>query len=336
MDVLSEILRLVKLEGAFFFNAEFSAPWCLKSVESSAAAAYLPPVSGRPIIYHFLTEGRAYAKLGSGRREDLQAGDIVIFPHGDEHFLGNGAPAKPVDSFRTWAKSLDQGLKVARYGGGGERTRFVCGYLACEPRLSQVFLASLPKMLKVSVANDSSGRWIENSIRYSVSEADGSGAGAELVLARLSELLFVQTLRLYINGLPADETGWLAGTRDPVVGEALALLHRQVAHPWTVGSLARRAGSSRTRLAERFRHYLGEPPMEYLTKWRLRLGAEMLQSSVKSVAEIAHAVGYGSEAAFNRAFKREYGGPPAKFRKQRRSNGVASSAKNTKKARLHG
>ena len=108
MDVLSEILRLVKLEGAFFFNAEFSAPWCLKSVESSAAAAYLPPVSGRPIIYHFLTEGRAYAKLGSGRREDLQAGDIVIFPHGDEHFLGNGAPAKPVDSFRTWAKSLDQ------------------------------------------------------------------------------------------------------------------------------------------------------------------------------------------------------------------------------------
>jgi AraC-like DNA-binding protein len=225
---LSEILRLVKLEGAFFFNAEFSAPWCLKSVESSAAAAYLPPVSGRPIIYHLLTEGRAYAKLGSGRREDLQAGDIVIFPHGDEHFLGNGTPAKPVDSFSTWAKSLDQGLKVARYGGGGERTRFVCGYLACEPRLSQVFLASLPKMLKVSVANDSSGRWIENSIRYSVSEADGSGAGAELVLARLSELLF--------------------------------------------------AGSSRTRLAERFRHYLGEPPMEYLTKWRLRLGAEMLQS----------------------------------------------------------
>ena len=198
-----------------------------------------------------------------------------------------------------------------------------------------MFLASLPKMLKVSVANDSSGRWIENSIRYSVSEADGSDAGAELVLARLAELLFVETLRLYINGLPADETGWLAGTRDPVVGEALAL-HRQVAHPWTVGSLARRAGSSRTRLAERFRHYLGEPPMEYLTKWRLRLGAEMLQSSEKGVAEIAHAVGYGSESAFNRAFKREYGGPPAKFRKQRRSNGVASSAKNTKKARLHG
>lgn len=331
MDVLSEILRLVKLEGAFFFNAEFSAPWCLKSVESSAASAYLPPVSGRPIIYHFLTEGRAYARLGSGKREELQAGDIVIFPHGDEHFLGNGSPAEPVDSFRTWAKSLDQGLKLARYGGGGERTRFVCGYMALEPHLSHLFLAGLPKLMKVSVANDSSGRWIENSIRYSVSEAGGSNAGGELVISRLSELLFVETLRLYINRLPADQTGWLAGTRDPVVGEALTLLHRDVAHPWTVATLARRAGSSRTRLAERFRHYLGEPPMEYLTKWRLRLAAEMLLSSEKSVAEIANAVGYGSEAAFNRAFKRENGGPPAKFRKEQREAGAVSSAKVVKK-----
>jgi len=254
----------------------------------------------------------------------------VIFPHGDEHFLGNGSPAEPVDSLRTWAKSLDQGLKVARHGGGGERTRFVCGYMACEPRWSHTFLASLPKMMKVSVTNDSSGRWIENSIRYSVSEANGRQAGGELVLSRLSELLFVETLRLYINRLPAEQTGWLAGTRDPVVGEALALLHREVTHPWTVAALARRVGSSRTRLAERFRHYLGEPPTKYLTKWRLRLGAEMLRSSEKSVAETASAVGYGSEAAFNRAFKREYSGPPAKFRRQQRSDGADSSVKSLK------
>jgi AraC-like DNA-binding protein len=334
MDVLSEVLRIVKLEGALFFNGEFSAPWCLSASQSTAMAPYFSPVAGHLIIYHFLTEGRAYASLPEGRREELTAGDIVIFPHGDPHLLGNGSPAKPLDSLKTFAKNLTQGLKLARFGGGGEVTRFVCGFMACEPRMSEVFLAGLPKMIKVHVANEPSGQWLQNSIRYSVGDANGSSAGGGLVHAKLSELLFVETLRRYVSALPPDQTGWLAGARDPVIGQALALLHKEPAHPWTVSSLAKRTGLSRTRLAERFRHFLKESPMAYLTKWRLKLGAEMLQSTEDSVAEVAAAVGYGSEAAFNRAFKREFDSPPAQFRRKRKVPLVRPSPERSKSARF--
>jgi AraC-like DNA-binding protein len=316
MDVLSEVLRVVKLEGAFFFNGEFSAPWCLSSPRSATAAPYLSPGAGHLIIYHFLTEGRAYARLPEGGREPLTAGDIVIFPHGDAHFLGNGLPENPVDSLQTFAKNLSQGLKLARFGGGGEITRFVCGFMVCEPRLSEVFLSGLPKMLKVHVTKEPSGQWLENSIRFSVGEVNESNSGSGLVLTKLSEVLFVETLRRYIIALPHDQIGWLAGARDPVIGQALTLLHTDPEQQWSLSSLARRAGLSRTRLAERFRHFLGESPMAYLARWRLRLGAELLQSTEDSVMEVAVAVGYGSEAAFNRAFKREFGCPPAQFRRK--------------------
>jgi AraC-like DNA-binding protein len=316
MDVLSEVLRVVRLQGAVFFNAEFSAPWCLYSARSADAAPVLSPTGGQLIIFHFLTEGRAYARLADGRREELTAGDIVIFPHGDAHFLGNGAPEKPVDSFKTFAKNLTQGLKVAHFGGGGEATRFVCGFLACEPRLSQVFLSGLPPILRVHVAKEPSGQWLEHSIRFSVNQVSGDYAGSGLVLNKLSEVLFVETLRRYISGLPPEQTGWLAGARDPLIGQSLALRHKEPAYPWTVANLARRVGLSRTRLAERFRHFLGEPPMAYLAQWRLKLGAEILQSTEDSVAEVAAAVGYGSEAAFNRAFKRQFRCPPAQFRRK--------------------
>jgi len=247
----------------------------------------------------------------------LTAGDIVVFPHGDAHFIGNGPAVKPVDSFKTFGPNLIEGVKVARYGGGGELTRFVCGFLACEPRLSQVFLAGLPPILKVHVVNEPSGQWLENSIRFSVSQMSGSNDGTAVVLAKLSEVLFVETLRRYINALPPGQIGWLAGARDPFIGQALALLHKTPAHPWTVEDLARRVGLSRTRFADRFRHFLGEPPMAYLARWRVKLGAELLQSTTDSVAEVAANVGYGSEAAFNRAFKRELDCPPAQFRRQR-------------------
>jgi len=319
MDVLSEVLRVVRLEGALFFNGEFSAPWCLRSSGSTGIATYLSPGAGHLIPYHYLTEGRAYAGLPEGKREELTAGDIVIFPHGDAHLLGNGSPEKPVDSFQTFAKNLTQGLKLARFGGGGEITRFVCGFMGCEPRLSEVFLAGLPKMLKVHVANEPSGQWIENSIRFSVGDGNESNAGSGLVFAKLSEVLFVETLRRYINALPPDQIGWLAGARDPIIGQSLALLHKEPAHPWTVSNLARRMGLSRTRFAERFRHFLGESPIAYLAQWRLKLGAEILQSTEDSVAEVAAAVGCGSEAAVNRAFKREFDCPPAQFRRKRKA-----------------
>jgi len=329
MDVLSEVLRVVRLEGALFFNAEFSAPWCISERQSSEIAVHLSQKAGHLILYHFLTEGRAYARLPDGKREELSAGNIVVFPHGDPHFLGNGSPEKPVDAFQTFGKNLTQGLKLARFGGGGEITRFVCGYLVCEPRLSEVFLAGLPPMLKVHVPKEPAGEWLEHSIRFSVDDRHESFAGSGLVLARLSEVLFVETLRRYINTLPADQIGWLAGARDPVIGQALAFLHKEPAHPWTISNLARRVGLSRTRLAERFHHFLEETPMAYLTRWRLKLGAEILQSTEDSVAEVAAAVGYGSEATFNRAFKRQFDSPPAQFRRKHKGSATHNDHSNT-------
>lgn len=330
MDVLSDVLKVVKLDGALFFNGEFSAPWCVSSSRSETIAPFLSPRAGHLIIFHFLTEGRAYTRLLDGRREELTAGDIVVFPHGDAHILGNGSPVKPLDSLKTFGRNLTEGVKVARFGGGGEVTRFVCGFLACEPRLSQVFLAGLPPILKVHVVKEPSGQWLENSIRFSVGEGSGPNAGTELVLAKLSETLFVETLRRYINTLPPDQIGWLAGARDPFIGQALALMHKTPAYPWTIAELAKRVGLSRTRFAERFRHFLGEPSMAYLARWRVKLGAEILRSSEDSVAEIAATVGYGSEAAFNRAFKRELNCPPAQFR---RKHSAPPPAQNILKAR---
>jgi AraC-like DNA-binding protein len=318
MDVLSEVLKVVKLQGALFFNGEFSSPWSFCSPNSRTVAPHVAPGAHHVIIYHLLTEGRASARLLDGQRIVLDAGDIVIFPHGDAHVLENGPPTKAVDMVNELARIFSQGLKLSRQGGGGEITRFVCGFMACEPRLSQVFLGGLPPVFKVSIRNDASGSWLENSIRFSVNESDSSRAGGEAVLSKLSEVLFVETLRTYIARLPPEQTGWLAGARDSEVGKSLALMHRNPAHPWTIASLAKEAGLSRSVLAERFRHYLNEPPMAYLTRWRLQLGAQMLASTSYSVVQIASEVGYESEAAFNRAFKREFTVPPARFRSQSR------------------
>ncbi len=189
MDVLSEILKVVKLDAARFFNGEFS-PWCFSAHPSKDIAHHLSSSGGHVIVYHLLTEGRAYAKLSDGTREQLSAGDIVIFPHGDAHFLGNGWPEKPFDSLKAFGRNMSGELKVARYGGGGEITRFICGYMACHPRLSQVFLVGLPPMFKVNVSKAKSGEWIENSIRFSVDQTEGQIAAAGSLTTRLSEVLF--------------------------------------------------------------------------------------------------------------------------------------------------
>src|SRR5262249_22622165 len=325
MDVLSEVLKVVKLQGALFYNGEFSSPWSIRAASSQGLVRYFAPGTDNVIIYHLLTEGRASVRLDDGTSVQLKAGEIVMLPHGDAHIMENGPPTATVDGSEQLGEVLAQGLKLWRQGGGGEVTRFVCGFMACEPRLSQVFLSGLPPMFKVSIRNDASGRWLENSIRFSVNEADASRAGGEAVLAKLSEGLFIETLRAYIAHLSPEHTGWLAGARDSEVGKTLALMHRNPAHPWTIASLAKEAGVSRSVLAERFRHYLDETPMAYLTRWRLQLGAQMLASTNYSVAQVAPEVGYESEAAFNRAFKRKFTVPPARYRSQSRSTHATGS-----------
>jgi AraC-like DNA-binding protein len=319
MDVLSEVLKVVRLQGALFYNGEFSAPWSVYASPSRGLARYFAAGVEHVIVYHLLTEGRATVRLENGERVTLSAGDIVMIPHGHPHIVENGLTTKTVDDSEHLDEVLSQGLRLWRLGGGGEVTKFVCGYMACEPRLSQVFLGGLPPLFKVGIRNDASGRWLENSIRFSVDQASVSRAGGEAVLAKLSEVLFVETLRAYISSLPPEQTGWLAGARDSEVGKTLALMHRDPAHPWTIATLANEAGTSRSVLAERFRHYLNETPMAYLTRWRLQLGAQRLSSTSYSVAQIAAEVGYESEAAFNRAFKREFAAPPARFRSRTRT-----------------
>ena len=301
-----------------FYNAEFSAPWGFREPPAREMAPYLSPIGGHVIIFHLLTEGRGSVMVEGGQRVTLEAGDIVVFPHGDPHIMENGSPRDLDDNARNLHLLKSQGLTLDRQGGGGEVTRFVCGYMACEPRLSRVVLAGLPPMFKVNIRDDSSGRWLEQSIRFSVDEAGRAGPGGEAVRAKLSEVLFVETLRRYVALWPEGRSGWLAGARDPEVGKALALMHRRPAHPWTLAELAKESGASRSVLAERFRHFLDAPPMTYLTAWRLQLGARLLGSTSQSVAQIAAEVGYESEPAFNRAFKRQFGVPPARFRRQSR------------------
>jgi AraC-like DNA-binding protein len=324
MDVLSEVLKAVKLDGALFYNAEFSSPWCFRSPASRTAAPYLSADSRHLIIYHLLTEGRGYIRIESdehGPSLELSSGDIVVLAHGDPHIMGNGPPIPPMDSLHELQRVMTQGLTVSRHGGGGEMTRVVCGYMACDPQLSRVFLAGLPPLWKINIRHDATGQWLEQSIRYSVDNAGAALPGGRAVMARLSEVLFIETLRRYIALLPPQQTGWLAGVRDPEVGKALALLHRMPARSWTIGELAQEVGASRSVLAERFQRYLSETPMAYLARWRLTLGAHKLTTTSNSVAAIAGDVGYESESAFNRAFKREFGLPPARFRSQSQSVG---------------
>ncbi len=319
MDVLSEVLKVVTLEGAVYFHAELSAPWGFRSPESRRMAPHLPPPGGHVIIFHLLIDGRGAVRLlEAGETIALEPGDIVVIPHGDAHILENGSPATPQDVEKTLARLLAEGLKLTRMGGGGEMTRLVCGYMVCEPRLSRMVLSGLPPIFKVNIRDDDAGRFIESTLRFSVDQAGGDRPGGEAVLAKLSEVLFVETLRRYVAQWPEGRAGWLAGARDPEVGRALALMHRRPAHPWTLADLAKESGISRSVLAERFRHFMSQPPMAYLTRWRLQLGARLLVTTSRSVADVAAEVGYESEAAFNRAFKRSFGAPPAKYRQQAR------------------
>jgi AraC-like DNA-binding protein len=315
MDAFSEILSGVKLSGALFFSAEFSAPWGFSAPAASKFADQLAPGAAHLVLYHFLIDGAAFVQMNDEPAIELKPGDIVIFPHGDPHNMTSGKGAKaPFPSYGINSKIKARDLSPLQAGGGGDTARFVCGYMTCDPYLSRPILNGLPSVFKVNIRTDRSGQWLENSILHLVDEAASGSVGSEAMLAKLSEALFVDTLRRYVVGLPKHQLGWLTGSRDPIVGKSLGLLHSRIAHPWTIADLADEVGISRSALVERFTRYLSEPPMTYLTRWRLQLAARSLESTSRGVAEIAADVGYESEAAFNRAFKREYGQPPGRYR----------------------
>ncbi len=315
MDAFSEVLSGVKLTGAVYFNAEFSAPWGFSAPSSKKMAETVAPEAENFITYHLLIEGSARVELLDGQKTELTAGDIVIFAHGDAHHLSSGNDAtRPFPNYRIDQKILARDLSPLRAGGGGAVSRFVCGYMSCDPYLCRPILSGLPPVLKVNIGSDRSGQWLQSSILHLVEEAASGRVGSQAMMAKLSEALFVDTLRRYVDSLPQQQTGWLAGTRDPIVGKSLGLLHSRIAYPWTIADLADQVGISRSALVERFTKYLSEPPMTYLTRWRLQVAARSLEKTSRGVAEIAADVGYESEAAFNRAFKREFGLPPGQYR----------------------
>ncbi len=321
MDAFSEILSGVKLNGAVFFTAEFSAPWGFTAPAAENMAAIAAPGGTHLVLYHLLIEGAAVVEMESGHLTDLKAGEVVIFPHGHAHHMYSGKGAeRPFPNYGITAKIKARDLSPLRAGGGGETSRFVCGYMTCDPYLSRPILSGLPSVFKVDIRTDSAGHWLETSIMHLVEEAASGRVGSEAMLAKLSEALFVDTLRRYVASLPEHQTGWLTGARDPIVGKSLSLLHSRIAHPWTIADLADEVGISRSALVERFTRYLAEPPMTYLTRWRLQLAARSLEKTSRGVAEIAGDIGYESEAAFNRAFKREFGRPPGRYRSDCRSS----------------
>lgn len=325
MDALSELLRVVKLSGAMFFDAECSAPWCLHSPCSQAFIPHVASPASHVIEFHLIAQGRGYIRLGA-ETTPLAAGDLVMLPHGDSHFMGNGTGCAVIDGQSAMPSLLSGELKLSHLGGGGEITRLSCGYLSCEARLIQPALAGLPHVIRVPLRNDPAGEWLENSIRHAVSQAASAAPGSDVILARLAEVLFAEALRRYVLQLPAGRTGWLAGASDAVVGRALATMHRRPAHAWTLEELAKEVGVSRSVLTERFARYIGKAPMTYLTDWRLELAAESLRTTSRGVLQVAGEVGYDSEAAFNRAFKRRFGKPPALYRRTSRQQSAGAMA----------
>ena len=317
MDALSEVLKAQRLNSGIFLEAEFTAPWCIDSAPGKHELRRMLPGAEHVAIYHLLIEGRCRARLPDEVHAiDLDAGDLLMFPQGDGHRMGSDLQLAPVSAGSLVQPSPEGGLARMNHGGGGARTRFVCGYLACDSRLCRPMLSALPRILRVRLGNGPAAAWISSTLHRGADETRAPRAGTDAVLAKLSELLFVEAIRSHIETLPQDQRGWFAALRDPHLSRALALMHAEPGRAWTVDDLGREAGISRSTLAERFALLIGEPPMQYLMRWRLALAARALKASRDSILRIAEQVGYDSEAAFNRAFKREFGMPPAAWRRQ--------------------
>jgi AraC-like DNA-binding protein len=316
-DTLSEVLRAVRLQGAVFFLVDAAAPWVAQAPPAKAVAAAVMPGSEHVIEYHVITRGACWAGLLDGEAVRLEAGDVVAFPHGDPHAVSSAPGMRAEPDWEAHRRPADEQLPFFYREGAevGDTIQLVCGFLGCDARPFNPLLSTLPPMIHVrDAAGDSR---LSQLIRVAIDESHQKRAGGECVLARLSELMFVEVVRRYLESLPEEQTGWLAGLRDRHVGRALSLLHGDPAHPWTLDALAQRVGLSRSALADRFAHFVGQPPMQYLARWRMQVAAGLLAGGHASVAGVALSVGYDSEAAFSRAFKKAVGEPPAAWRRRR-------------------
>ena len=313
-DVLSEMLHAVRLTGAVFFNGSFTAPFRIispKRFDERTPLAHLHHIS----IFHLVAQGRCTFETATGKRRDVGPGDILLIPFADTHRFWSGNATEIAYIPDLVRPGPIEGMLTARYGGGGEETRLVCGYIESSEFLFAPVFRALPEVLVEHTGDGRIGELIASTVREIIALVDAATPGSQLMLGRLMEMLFVEVLRRHIARLPSGSQGWFAAISDPIVGRALQLVHADPGRRWTAESLAREAGSSRTILAERFNALLGRPPIDYVTSWRIQLAAERLRGTEAGIGKIAADVGYESEAAFNRAFKREFGVPPGQFRR---------------------
>jgi AraC-like DNA-binding protein len=315
VDALSDILAAVRLYGGVFLDAQFTAPWCISAQVGPDDCQPLGRIPAHIIAYHYVVAGRLFIQAGDGPPEEAVEGDIVLLPRNDPHALSSAPGLRPVVIDHLIRPPDGDAPATLRHGGGGAVTQIVCGFLGCDVP-DNPLLATLPGVLHVNVHDAPGGDWIGGSFRRAADEFSRGGIGSATVLGKLAELLFVEAVRRYLATLPEGSTGWLAGLRDRAVGRALAVLHGRLAEDWTTEALAREVGLSRSAFAERFTALIGMPPMRYLARWRLQLAAVRLRDSARPSAQIAYDVGYESEAAFSRAFKRSFGMTPAAWRRR--------------------
>jgi len=337
VDILSEVLRVVRLSGAIVFCAEFTRPWAILSSPPAMLAARLKVPEGSVTPFHVVTEGSCLVTSGTLPPIQVEAGDVIMFPRGDQHILASDSQLVAIPIQDVYSQPATEQIAVVKHGGAGPSAHLICGFLHADQRFDPL-LKSLPAVLCVRSRDDSltletldgTGRhvqpithpqekeWWRASVRYLTSETATPGPGNRAVLARLTESLFLELLRWQLQHATQDHGGgWLAGLHDAQVGPALTLLHAQPDRPWTVEALAKEVGVSRAALAKRFVELVGVSPIQYLAGWRMHLAQRLLQDSTLGVSEIAGRVGYDSDAAFNRAFRRLVGSPPATWRQAR-------------------
>jgi AraC-like DNA-binding protein len=316
MDALSDVLRAVRLRGAIFFDVHASDPWAVETPAGKQIVGRMFPAADNLIAYHAITRGTCWACVGDEPPLLLKAGDIVVVPHGDAHVLSTKPGMRgtqDVERYRA-PNELELPVSISMGEGTAQSAGFVCGFLGWDARPYNPLLSSLPRVFKVS---DQAGGPLGAYVQIALAESKKPRIGSESVLGRLSELMFVDVIRCYLETLPPDRLDWLAGLRDPHIGRALAQIHRDPARDWTLESLAHRVAMSRSAFAEHFMKFVGTPPMQYLTNWRMQIAANQLLTTTDSVAVIANRIGYESEAAFSRAFKKVVGAPPSEWRKKR-------------------
>lgn len=330
MNVLADILSEMRLTGAVVVEAELRGRWHLVSQFTREMCAAYFPVPGDLIAYHYVRSGRFRAKIDGGTPVEAGPGAVLLFPHNDRHFLFTDPDLPPVSS-EALLQPAD-GLEPARIvvEGQGETVELFCGFLgSASPE--HPLLASLPPLLLIEPGRAARGEWLASSLRFAAEEIQTAPPG---IVARLAEMFFGEAVRRYMETLPVGEGGWLAGLRDPYVAKALSIIHSRYAEALDVNGLAREVGLSRSALGERFANLIGEAPMHYCARWRMRVAANLLREGKQNSGNIAYQVGFNSEAAFTRAFKREYGEPPAAWRRRMELRDEADIAQEIRPERI--